>query len=535
MSRWQAQGAPPAARAPAKPWWPTTSPGADRPRWGAEELGPALVLMGAILGAATRLGPAMAIGALGGAVLLALPFIFPVAHLTLLIGVTNLVPFELQNTFSFGAGRGSPGLIVADVLLLGGLARAVVVLAVTRLARVPMTAIIMTALLVAVAAMQFLAGLGRGADPSVAGDEMRKLLGFAALIVACPIVLNTRQRRRLLASLLGLGFLLGLWGLAQWLLQIPYVEGGDVGVRQGVAGTSAGRGQLQGGLYAYPVAIIFGFAFLVLGQPRSRALRAALVLLVAVNAACLTLTFERTFWANAILGSLFVLARATGAQRTRAILMAPWVALIVALPIALAFPETLMTAQQRLFSVRGAQSDPAVTERVVESKAVLERVKAEPLLGSGLGATVYWGRPADLVPPKVETFAHNGYLWVSWKIGIPAALLLFAGIVLAIARRSVGLGDAQTRAACVAAQGSLLGLFVGSVTFPAYASRAITPVMGFLLALCALPTLRRARSSAGHLLPVGPGRPASGGSPFFEARRSRPPRGHEPQPPRASA
>ena len=69
-------------------------------------------------------------------------------------------------------------------------------------------------------------------------------------------------------------------------------------------------------------------------------------------------------------------------------------------------------------------SDPSVRYRLVESGFVYERIRAHPLSGSGLGATIFWGQPWAQTRPKTHNYSHNGYLWLAWKIGLPAAALV---------------------------------------------------------------------------------------------------------------
>ena len=107
---------------------------------------PALALAAAALvGALAGADPKLAFALVGGGLLLALPFVAPVAHLVLLLLVTAIVPFDLQNTFAFGGGPGSPGLLPSDVLLFGGLARAALVLLDTPLERIPRLALALVA------------------------------------------------------------------------------------------------------------------------------------------------------------------------------------------------------------------------------------------------------------------------------------------------------------------------------------------------------------------------------------------------------
>lgn len=447
-----------------------------------------LLAAGALVGALAAASPLLGASAAGGLLLIVLPFAFPVGHLTLLIAVTALVPYSIQNTFGLGGGSGSPGLIAADVLLVTGLLRALVVLLRDRLEPVSLAAVGLALVFLGLVAVQFVIGLRNGGDPSTAGDELRKLLGFGVIIVAYPVLLVADQRRRLLSGLVGVGLMLGLWGLVQWRLPAVSADAVDFGVREGVRLTSGGRGQLQGGLFAYPVAIVFGFAFLLWGTIRSGALRVLLMLIVALNTLCVLLTFERTFWLVTILGCLFVLARSTPTARLRALLLVPLVLVLV--PVAALFPTTITTAQERLLSIRQYGSDASVSFRVTEYREVADEVAARPWAGSGLGATAYFGWPEAQVRATEQSFSHNGYLWLAWKLGIPGALLLVGGVALAVARRGVGRGDPLMRPACVAAQASLLALSVASITFPAFHARSITPTMGLLLALAAVPVLR---------------------------------------------
>ena len=67
---------------------------------------PVLAVAGAaLLGALAAADPKLAVALVAGGFLLALPFAAPVAHLLLLLLVTAIVPFEVQNTSRSAAGR----------------------------------------------------------------------------------------------------------------------------------------------------------------------------------------------------------------------------------------------------------------------------------------------------------------------------------------------------------------------------------------------------------------------------------------------
>lgn len=450
-----------------------------------------LALLGALAaGALIAAAPFLSVALVAGALVLLLAFAFPVAHFTLLLIATAIVPYTVQNRVGLGGGAGSPGLIASDVLLLTGALRAVWALLVSRrLARSELVGLGLLAAYLAVTSAQFLHGtIGAGAQLSQAGDELRSVNGVAAMLVALPIVRRPGSARRLMGAMLGVGILLGLWGLAQWALRLGYA--GGVGIRPGVALTATGSGQLQGGLYGFPVAVVLAFAALLSGEVRSRAARWATAAALGLNGICVVLTFERTFLLVTLLGMAVVILRTRPPQRARALLMTPLAIVAVCVPLAVASPATLTTARERLLSLGQYGNDPSVRDRVVESQHVIDQIHLHPLDGSGLGAAIWFGRPDDQVPPTINSFAHDGFLWIAWKLGVPAAGLLFGSLLLAALLPGRPRGDPLLAAVGLGAQAALLSLVVTCVTFPAVMARPITPAMGLLLAFCALPRER---------------------------------------------
>lgn len=449
----------------------------------------AAVAAAVAFGVLSGVQPLAAILLAGLAGLMVLTLVAPVAHLTLLIVLTAIVPYQLQNAVQ-GAGV---GLVASDALLLTGLARAAFVLVQRRLRASEVVGIALALLFLAAAALQFVHGIRRGAPLSTAGDELRTLLGFGVVLVALPILQDDEARARLLKALLATGLALGLWGIAQWSLDLPYFAG--AGVREGVALTSSGRGQLQGGLYAFPVAVTLAFAALMSGGVRSALGRTALGACIALNAICVLLTFERTFWVVTVVACAYVVLRASREQRARAVALVPVVVAVSAIPLAFLAPNTLTTARERLLSLNQYASDSSVAYRVRESQETIEEIRVAPVMGSGLGASIWWGRPASEVPPSVDYFVHDGYLWTAWKLGIPIAILLWLSVFLAILRRGRVAADRVVAGVATGAQAALLALAVAAVTFPSVASKTITATMGLLLAFCLLPR-RAARATA---------------------------------------
>jgi len=450
---------------------------------------PGLALATALLfGALVGLNPMLGVAFAGAVAVCLLAFLAPMTHLTVLLILTVVVPYSFQNALAAGAG-----LLPSDLFLLTGLLRAGVVLLRSPLdARRTLVAALFL-LFLGGSFLQFIHGLRAGADLSAAGAEFRPLLSYGALVVALPMVADAAARPRLLKGLLVVGLLLGLWGIAQWGLNLSYGGAGDVGVRSGVRLTSGGSGQIQGGLYGFPVAVGLACAALMSGEIRSVRQRVLVLAALALNAAALLLTFERTFWVGALAAVALVTLRLGTRGRMRALLLMPVLALVGLGALAALAPAQLVTARERLLSLNQYGSDNSVRYRVIETQHVVAKIQDHPIVGSGLADTIFWGRPYAGVPPASYVFSHNGYLWMAWKVGIPLTVLLCLLIGLPILWRGPPQGDrlyAAVRAGC---QAGLFALLVICIFWPDVRILSITPAIGVFIAVAATP-----RTTVGH-------------------------------------
>lgn len=411
----------------------------------------------------------------------------PVASLGVLLFMTMIVPFDTQNGLAFIGGDNVPGLLLIDVLLIAGLGRVALLVFMGELRlRRPLLLGIVVGLILAAALVE---GIARGADVSEAGHEARRLaLGVGAFVLAWPLLQEETSRRRLYGMLLALGLALGVWGLTQWLFDIQFASAGDVGVRPGVDLTSGGRGQLQGGLYAFPVAVVLSFAALVSGRVRSLELRWLLGAILVVNAVSLLLTFERSFWVATVI-ACGVAAVRSGPQARRAGVR--WAAVgAVVLLVSMTALGQIRTAGERLLSVGKYSTDNSFTYRKAETENVLREVADKPLTGSGFGATITWGEKG-LFATQTTPFSHNGYFWLAWKVGVPAALFIVALIAWAALRRRPPPADEWLAILRTGSQAALLALLLIAVTFPPFNSFGITAVMGLLVAVSLQPAQAR--------------------------------------------
>jgi O-antigen/teichoic acid export membrane protein len=443
--------------------------------------GASMVAAAVIAGAASAREPRISAGLAVAALALVLSFRAPVAHLLLLIVVTLIVPQSVQARFGSGGSVNAAGILPSDLLLIAALVRALVVLPRRPL---PLSARWAAALMVAflaAAAVQVVHALQLGRPLSGVGGEFRVLLAFGALLAALPLVADSRSRRRLLTGLPFVGLALGLWGVAQFALGLRFDQP-DLGTSVSTFLT-AGR---VVGLLGFPVAAVLSLAAVTGAPPRAAPARALLLATFATNSLAIVLAFERTIVFVTLIGFALVFVRATAGQRLRMLAWAPPVVGIGLVLVALASPGVLPAFAQRLSTLTALRSDPSVLYRLDESRIVGRQIAAHPLAGSGLGATILIGRPGTNVPLAPRRFAENGYQWLAWKVGLPAAALLWALLALAILVRG-GRGephaDAVLRCGC---QTALAVLAIATLTFPSFNDLEVAPAAGLVaaLALC---------------------------------------------------
>jgi hypothetical protein len=446
----------------------------------------------AVAGMAAAYEPRWAVGAVALGLAAFAAFRLPVAHLLTLVALTTIVPLAVQARFGSGGSIESAGVLPSDVVLVTGLVRALVVLPHQPLRRLTSVAVGLTALFLAVDCLQLLRALALGRPLSGVGGEFRALLGFGALLVALPLLVDPVRRRRLLAGLAGLGLALGVWGLVQFALHLRFFEP-DAPFDPG----SFETGGLVIGMFAFPLAAIVALAVLTGLPGRRPAVRALLYGVLITNSAAVVLTFERTFLLTTLGGFALVFLRAAARQRARVVLTTVSALGCCVLALALASPAALSAYRARLASLGSARTDPAVTYRVEESRLVSGQIRAQPLTGSALGATILIGRPGTAKPLAPRRYAENGYLWLGWKVGVPAALVLLALLALAAMMpgpRAEDLASAILRRGC---QAGLVAALVAALSFGSFTQIGMTAVTGVLMALCvATPSFSRAEAAA---------------------------------------
>lgn len=409
----------------------------------------------------------------------------PLAALVVLLALTAIVPQSVQAPGSVA------GLLPSDLALAAVLGWAALDLPWRLMDRRSCWVAGGLLVFVATVLVQTALALQHGRSLTGTGGEARVLLGLGTLFVTLALVADADGRARLGRALAALALVLGAWGVLQALLGLVFDPPPSLGAPTTASYETAGR---TVGMYAFPVAALCALAGLAVGAARTSRGRLVLVAIAALNVAATLLAFERTFMAGLAFGIVVLGLRLRGGERVR--LLATGLAVLAGLVLALwaVDPVRLAHTGERLASVTRSSADPSLRYRGEESRIVVDQIAARPWVGSGPGATMRIGRPGTDRPIVDRRYAENGYLWLAWKTGVPAAVV--ACLVLVAAATAPGRGrlpDAPGRALALGGQASLAALALVTLTFGSFAIIAITAVAGVLAGCCLAPLAGGAR------------------------------------------
>jgi hypothetical protein len=168
----------------------------------------AVGLASIVAGAFSAAQPKLALGLVAAAALAYIALRHQVAALGLLLFLTCIVPYGVQNRLGVGGGEEAPGLLLSDLLLLSGIGGALLTLARRPLDRRRMLFAALLTVFLALAVFQFIHGITAGGERSRAGQELRVLLGFGSFLIVMPLLADADTRRRVMGTLLGLSIVL---------------------------------------------------------------------------------------------------------------------------------------------------------------------------------------------------------------------------------------------------------------------------------------------------------------------------------------
>lgn len=204
---------------------------------------------------------------------------------------------------------------------------------------------------------------------------------------------------------------------------------------------------------------------------KSKTARLTTLTLLALFGITLALTFSRGYWVGAFAGLLTLFWFFPAKLKSRMLIYLGVLGLLLFGIASLFFGELATfvfdTVTRRFTTVGQAGQDLSFLARVAETEAVLSQIKINPIMGYGFGKMYSFDPP---IPMEMPTwYVHNTYLFLWYKVGLPALLCLLvfiSGIVRSTLRAYKQADSNQARALLLGIVACLAGLAVVSFSSP---------------------------------------------------------------------
>jgi len=279
-------------------------------------------------------------------------------------------------------------------------------------------------------------GVGFSFDPLTSVGLLPRLLVFLAVPLAATVIDETWWRY-LVAGLAGMGTIMGVWGIVQ------YVQGGgspDLRISGPISSYMTYAGWLM-------VVVLVLWAELVL-QPRGRWWY--LLPASAIGSTALVLSYTRSAWVGLVLGLLMLAA----VWQRRLLLLYPLVAILVWVAV----PRAVLDRALSIFDLE----QQANYDRVCMMISGVQMIRDRPLTGVGLDMVrrIYPLYRRDDAPRWRTPHLHNNVLQIAAERGLPAlaAYLWLLGAFFTATWRGLPQLRGPSRAAAAATLIAVVGV-----------------------------------------------------------------------------
>ncbi len=188
--------------------------------------------------------------------------------------------------------------------------------------------------------------------------------------------------------------------------------------------------RVAGGMMQVSAAVLIALS--ILSTPQRRVIQLVVLGSLAALLIGLVTGKSRAYWVAVALGVGIIGVLARGGDRRRlAGFLVVGVAGVVILAVAIVGDQLLLIAAgalDRLTSLTGASSDISLVNRLVETRAALDRIAQNPILGHGWGTQITYYSIVGYGTTH-WAFMHNGYVALWFKLGLwGLALMTFVWI-----------------------------------------------------------------------------------------------------------
>jgi len=171
---------------------------------------------------------------------------------------------------------------------------------------------------------------------------------------------------------------------------------------------------------------VFGLIYALYNK--NKIVKIALILFTCISIVGLLTTYSRTFWLILVVQIIVIIFYLSARQRLNLFIYFAITVILLLGSIFFVFEDRsrlmLQMIENRFVSSGRGTKDISVQARFAEYEKVWEGIKEYPLAGNGLAKkVVFW----NILTSNTERarFIHNGYLFIMFKLGIPAFFICF--------------------------------------------------------------------------------------------------------------
>jgi O-antigen ligase len=340
----------------------------------------------------------------------------------------------------------------------------------------------------------------RAVEVSWALAELRGFAYYATLLL---VMWNIRERAQLLRLLTGL-YLIGLFIVMIMLIQqfvgpVPLFAGQDNTSWQIIGQTGGGVTRIRPPAHVllYFISILSFVQAAYTRHPLGKAVMFGLAIFLNL---ALLLTFTRSQWVASGLAMGLALLAFPSQARTTLLLLAAAIALAVGgLVVAqqdefetflgeVNFATPLVERVESIFELGETLNSYSAQTRYFQTYAAIDSIKANPVLGVGLGNT-YRGLTSEEANSRYTRFLRfieNSYLYMTTKMGLPA-LLIFGALAVAVVfsawRNYRRVTDPFLQGVILACLVSFIGLVVWAFNHPLFMLPEYTIMVGAIIGI----------------------------------------------------